>query len=190
MSTLSSTHCPLTFSIKGAIQSDTQPDQRGYKISWDETKCETYRDNLVSEQSALKLQQIHDMLNSETVHINNIVATLTNVIREAAQPLTRIYSTSRPNRQPERPMWWTAECHARKSEHNRAWRRCKQLPTEENYGLYQQARRTLILTHGVITSVITVETVLNNYARYKLRTPNNFGKRFRVRIKAHMYCLI
>ena len=108
------------------IQSDTQPDQRGYKISWDETKCETYRDNLVSEQSALKLQQIHDMLNSETVDINNIVATLTNVIREAAQPLTRIYSTSRPNRQPERPMWWTAECHARKSEHNRAWRRYKQ----------------------------------------------------------------
>ena len=48
----------------------------------------------------------------------------------------------------------------------------------------------LILTHGVITSVITVETVLNNYARYKLRTPNNFGKRFGVRIKAHMYCLI
>ena len=70
MSTLSSTHCPLTFSIKGAIQSDTQPDQRVYKISWHETKCETYRDNLVSEQSALKLQQINDMLNSETVNIN------------------------------------------------------------------------------------------------------------------------
>ena len=158
MSTLSSTHCPLTFSIKGAIQSDTQPDQRGYKISWDETKCETYRDNLVSEQSALKLQQIHDMLNSETVNINNIVATLTNVIREAAQPLTRIYSTSRTNTQPDRPMWWTAECHARKSEHNRAWRRYKQLPTEENYGLYQQARRAYTNTRRY-HQCITVELV-------------------------------
>ena len=71
-----------------------------------------------------------------------MVRVLNGVIIDAASPFRRRYTMGGKQQRPiSRPAWWSDECYRRKLDHNCAWRRYKHDRTDENYQIYQVARR-------------------------------------------------
>jgi hypothetical protein len=90
MTTLSSTHCPLSFMLK-LLHPANKNDERGaeFRMCWDRKKLGTYIDNL--ERDMGKLTQISDILNNPTgmIDINQVVGSFRDIITRAASPFVR-----------------------------------------------------------------------------------------------------
>ena len=144
MTTLSATHCPILFNMSFSGRHTNSESTYGYRFRWDPDLRETYLENLNMAHSRNLLQQIGHMLDEEqtAVDINAVVRVLNEVIIDAASPFRRRYTMGGNQQRPiSRPAWWSDECYRRKLDHNCAWRRYKHDKTDENYQIYQVARR-------------------------------------------------
>ena len=140
MSTLSTTHCPLLFTLSLSRIADHVPSKHSYKLQWDNAERQTYIDNLCTNKSIDSLQWIMVNLDNHHVDINMIVNKLTEVISDAALPFKReFYVNNNRVRRHQKPPW--NECEQKQSDHTLAWSHYKRDHTELSYIRYQTARR-------------------------------------------------